>query len=118
MRSFFRNWYAVTITAAVLLAALFAFGLPLFVAFFRPIPVRIAAVLLVALAWGLWWFLRHRAARKAADAIAAELAGPNAADEEGKALLAHKAAQLTATPGELELLLQQYQPARSGWVIC
>ncbi len=37
---------------------------------------------------GLWWFLRRRAARKAADAIAAELAGPNAADEEGKALVA------------------------------
>ena len=86
MRGFFRNWYAVTITAAVLLAALFSFGLPLFVAFFRPIPVRIGAVVLVALAWGLWWFLRRRAARKAADAIAAELAGPNAADEEGKAL--------------------------------
>jgi len=86
MRGFFRNWYAVTITAAVLLAALFAFGLPLFVAFFRPIPVRIGAVVLVALAWALWWFLRRRAARKAADAIAAELAGPNAADEEGKAL--------------------------------
>ncbi len=51
MRGFFRNWYAVTITAAVLLAALFAFGLPLFVAFFRPIPVRIGAVVLVALAW-------------------------------------------------------------------
>ncbi len=86
MRNFFRNWYAVTITAAVLLAALCAFGLPLFVAFFRPLSVRIGAVVLVALAWGLWWYLRRRAARKAADAIAAELAGPNAADEEGKAL--------------------------------
>ena len=35
--------------------------------------------------------------------------------EEGKALLAHTAAQLTATPGELELLLQQ---RGRGWVIC
>ena len=35
--------------------------------------------------------------------------------EEGKALLAHTAAQLTATPGELELLLQQ---RGRGWAIC
>ncbi len=99
MRRFFRNWYAVTITAAVLLAALLAFGLPLFVAFFRPVPVRIGAVVAVALGWALWWFLRRRAARRAADAIAAELAGPNAADEEGKALGRRMSEALTKLRG-------------------
>lgn len=94
MRQFFGNRYGVTITAAVLRAALLAFGLPLFVPFFWPLSVRIAAVALVALAWGLWRYPRRpaappprrRAARRVADAIAAELAGLDAADEEGKAL--------------------------------
>ncbi|WP_034161122.1 type VI secretion system membrane subunit TssM [Sphingomonas sp. ERG5] len=85
-RDWFRNWYAVTIVAALLLAALLAFGLPLFVAFFRPLSVRIACVVAVALGWLLWWFLRRLRARKAADAIAAELAGPDAVEEEGKLL--------------------------------
>lgn len=83
---FFRNWYAVTIAAALLLAALIAFGLPLLFAFFRPWSVRIAGVALVAASWILWWWLRRRRARKAADAIAAELAGPDPTAEEGRAL--------------------------------
>ena len=62
MRRFIGNRYGVTITAAVLRAALLAFGLPLFVPFFWPLSVRIAAVALVALAWGLWRYLRRRAA--------------------------------------------------------
>ena len=85
-RGFFGNWYAVTIVAAVLVAALFFFGLPIFFAFFRPLKVRIVCVGLVALGWLLWWFLRRRAARRRADAIAAELAGPDAAEQEGRAL--------------------------------
>ena len=60
MRQFFGNRYGVTITAAVLRAALLAFGLPLFVPFFWPLSVRIAAVALVALAWGLWRYPRPR----------------------------------------------------------
>lgn len=86
MRRFFGNWWAVTITCAVLLAALLAFGLPLFVSAMRPLWVRIACVVGVAMIWGLAAFLRRRRTRRAADAIAAELAGPNAVDEEGKAL--------------------------------
>ncbi|QNQ09574.1 type VI secretion system membrane subunit TssM [Sphingomonas alpina] len=106
MRRFFRNWfgnwYAVTIVAALILAALLAFGLPLFVAFFRPLSVRIACAVLVALGWLLWWFLRRRRTLKAADAIAAELAGPNAAEEEGKLLgkrMSEALAKLRASSG-------------------
>lgn len=83
---FFRNWYAVTLTLALLLALLILFGLPIVMAFFRPWTVRIAGVVIVVLGWALWWWLRRRHARKAADAIAAELAGPNQVEEEGKLL--------------------------------
>ena len=82
----FKNWWFVTITCAVLVALLLAVGLPLFVAFLRPLWVRILCVLVVAAIWGLFAFLRRRKAKRAADALAAELAGPNAADEEGRAL--------------------------------
>lgn len=86
MRRFFRNLYAVTIVSAILLALIVVFGLPLFFAFFRPWSVRIAGVVLIVLLWGAWWGWRRWRAKRAAAAIAAELAGPNAADEEGKAL--------------------------------
>ncbi|OMJ33167.1 hypothetical protein BSZ14_03960 [Sphingomonas sp. Sph1(2015)] len=75
MRRFIGNRYGVTITAAVLRAALLAFGLPLFVPFFWPLSVRIAAVALVALAWGLWRYLRRRAAAPPRRAAAVPPAG-------------------------------------------
>lgn len=81
-----RNWWFVTVTASVLLALVLALGLPLFVGWMRPLWVRMAFVLGVAALWGLFAFLRVRKARKAQAALAAELAGPNAADEEGRAL--------------------------------
>jgi len=86
MKRFFTNWYAVTIVSAILLALIVAFGLPLLFAFFRPWSVRIAFVVGIVALWFAWWGWRRWRAKKAADAIAAELAGPNAADEEGKAL--------------------------------
>lgn len=86
MRRFFGNWWAVTLTCAVLAAVLLAFGLPIFVAWMRPVSVRVAFAVGVFAIWGLFAFLRRWKARRAADAIAAELAGPNAADEEGRLL--------------------------------
>ena len=86
MKRFFTNWWTVTVVCAIIVAAILALGLPLFVGFLRPLWVRVACVVLVAAIWGLFAFLRARKARKAADAIAAELAQPNAADEESKAL--------------------------------
>lgn len=83
---FFKNWWFVTISCALLLILLLAVGLPYFVAFLRPLWVRIACVILVTAIWCLLAYLRRRNAKQAADALAAELAGPNAADEEGKAL--------------------------------
>lgn len=82
----FKNWWFLTITCALLVAALLAFGLPLFVDFLRPLWVRITSVVLVFLVWGLFAWLRRRKARRAAAALEAELAGPDAADEEGRLL--------------------------------
>jgi type VI secretion system protein ImpL len=86
MRRFFTNWYAVTLLSALVLALIVVFGLPLLFAFFRPWSVRITGVVVIALLWGTWWGWRRWRAKKRADAIANELAGPNAADEEGRAL--------------------------------
>lgn len=86
MKRMFRNWWFVTIACAILVALLLALGLPLFVGFLRPLWVRILCVLVVAGIWGTFAFLRRRKARRAAKALADELAGPNAVDEEGRAL--------------------------------
>ena len=83
---FFSNWWLLTITAALIVALILAWGLPLFVVALRPIWVRVSFVLLVAGLWGLLVFLRLRKARRAADAIARELQGPSAADGEATAL--------------------------------
>lgn len=86
MRKVLRNWWVLTGLGALVVALILAWGLPYFVAFLRPLWVRIACVAVVAAIWGLLAFLRIRKARKASDAIAAELAGPSAADGESAAL--------------------------------
>ena len=83
---FFKNWWFLTLTCALLVAALLAVGLPLFVGFLQPWWVRVTSVVVVFLIWGLFAWLRRRKARKAAAALEAELAGPDAADEESRAL--------------------------------
>ncbi|PSJ36837.1 type VI secretion system membrane subunit TssM [Allosphingosinicella deserti] len=80
-----KNWWFVTITCALLVALLLALGLPLFVAFLRPLWVRLLCVLVVGAIWGLFAYLRRRRAKQASAAIAAELV-PDPADVEGRAL--------------------------------
>ena len=96
MKKFFASWWTLSILSAVVLAAILAWGLPYFVGFLRPTWVRITCIALVAGVWGLLAFLRIRKARRAADAIAAELAGPNAGDEESRALAARMAEAMGA----------------------
>jgi len=86
MRGFWRNWYAVTLTVAAILIAIVLFGLPIPFAFFRPWSVRIAFAVGIVVAWAAWWGYRRWRVRRAADAIAAELAGPDPKAEEGRAL--------------------------------
>jgi len=102
MRRFFSNWYAVTLLTALVLALIVAFALPLFFVFFRPWGVRIAGVAVIASLWGVWWGVRRWRAKKRADEIARELAGPNAAEEEGRALgtrMSEALAKLRAAAG-------------------
>lgn len=83
-----KNWWVVTVTCAVLVALLLAVGLPLILAVFRPLWVRIVCVLVVAAVWSLLALRRRWKARKATAALAAELSGPDAAGEEAGTLAA------------------------------
>ncbi len=103
MRRLFKNWWFVTIACALIVALLLALGLPIFVKFLRPLWVRILCVVLVSTIWGLFAYLRHRRHKRAADAIAAELAAPDPAGEESKALgqrMREAVAQLKSASGK------------------
>jgi type VI secretion system protein ImpL len=102
-RWLFGNWWLLTITCAVLLALLFAWGLPIFVEWMRPLWLRITFVVVIAAVWGFFAWLRIHRARKAEAALAAELAGPSATDAEGKALaqrMAEALARLRSAAGK------------------
>lgn len=86
MKKVLTNWWFVSITVALLAVLVLCFGLPIFVGFLRPWWVKLLLFLFVASVWGLLAFLRVRKARKGAEAIAAELSAPSAADQEGQAL--------------------------------
>ncbi|WP_315760679.1 type VI secretion system membrane subunit TssM [Sphingomonas sp. Y38-1Y] len=95
MKRFFGNWTAVTLTCAILSVLVLSVGLPFFVAGLRPLWVRLAFAVLILGLWGLAFWLRRRKAQRAAAALAAELSGPNAADEEGRALAQRMGEALT-----------------------
>lgn len=89
MKRFFTNWWVVTGLCVLLLVLVFAVGLPIFVGFLRPLWIRLTIAFVLLAVWGLLGFLRWRKAKKAADAIAAELLQPSPGDEEA-ALLAKR----------------------------
>jgi type VI secretion system protein ImpL len=74
----FGNWWVLTIAAAVLVALVLAVGLPLVAPPLRPWWVRLLLLLAVVLVWGVFALLRVMKARKAAKAIADELASSEA----------------------------------------
>lgn len=88
MKKIFGNWWVLTGLVVLLLVLVLCVGLPLFVGFLQPWWVRAVIFVLIAGSWGAIGFLRARRARKAAEAIEAELAGPNAQDEESAAVAA------------------------------
>ncbi|QDH33049.1 type VI secretion system membrane subunit TssM [Porphyrobacter sp. YT40] len=94
MKKFLTNWWTVSIGTMVLLALLLCLGLPLFVDALKPLWVRLTIAGLLVLAWLAWFLLRRRAAKKAEAALAAELAGPDAAGEEAGAVQGRMAAAL------------------------
>jgi type VI secretion system protein ImpL len=95
----FTNWWVVTGLIVLILVSIFAIGLPLLFAFFKPWWMRLGWSLLFLAIWGLVGWLRARKARKASEAIAAELATPSAADEESAVLGTRMAEALTALRG-------------------
>ena len=91
MKKIFGNWWVLTGLIAALLLLVFCLGLPVFVGGLRPWWVRLLLGVLIVGTWGLIGFLRARRARKAAEAIAAELAAPSSADQESAAVAARMA---------------------------
>lgn len=82
LKRVFTNWWVLSLGTLLLVMALVLFGLPLFVDWLRPWLTRLLIGLGLMSVWGLIAFLRWRKAGKAEAALAAELAGPNRADEE------------------------------------
>ncbi len=102
MKKIFGNWWVLTGLIIVFLLLVLCVGLPYFVGGLRPWWVRTLISAVIIGAWGLIGFLRARKARMAAEAIAAELAVPSAADEESKAVagrLAEALASLKSSSG-------------------
>lgn len=95
MKRVLTNWWAVTGLVVLLLLLVFVVGLPIFVGFLRPWWVRALIAVVILGGWCLLAFLRARKARKANAAIAAELAGPKAGDQESATLAARMNEALT-----------------------
>ena len=96
MRRILTNWWVLTGLIVLVLVLLFCVGLPIFVAFLRPLWIRLAIAGFLLAIWGLIGFLRARKARKASAAIAEEIAAPSAADEESAALAARMGEAMAA----------------------
>lgn len=94
MKKFLTNWWTISIGTMVLLALLLCLGLPLFVDALKPWWVRLLIAGLLVAGWLTWFLLRRRAAKKAENALAAELAGPDASSEEAGAVAGRMAAAL------------------------
>lgn len=86
MKRFLLNWWTLTVAAAVLVAVILVWPLPMLLHALRPWWARLLSVLLVAAVWGVCAGLRLWRARKASEAIAHELARTDAGDAETAAL--------------------------------
>jgi type VI secretion system protein ImpL len=99
LKRFLTNWWVVTGLIVAILVAIFAVGLPLLFAFFKPWWMRLAWSALFLVIWGLFGFLRARKARKANQEIAEVISAPSAADEESAALSARMGEAMAALKG-------------------
>lgn len=94
MKRFLTNWWVVSGLIVLFLLLIFCVGLPLVVGWFRSWWVIAAFAVVILGGWGLLAFLRARRAKKANDAILAQLAAPSAGDQESAALTARMAEAL------------------------
>jgi type VI secretion system protein ImpL len=88
MKKFFTSWYFLTIALFVVLILLTVVGLPLFVEWMQPWWVRLSFGLGFASLWLLWLLLRLRKIKKAEEALAKELAGPDPSGDEAQTVAA------------------------------
>lgn len=95
MKKFFTNWYTLTILLFLTLILLTAVGLPLFVEWMQPLWVRLSFTGGFLLIWFIWWFFRRRKIKKAEEALAKELAGPDPGGDEAEAVGSRIAEALT-----------------------
>lgn len=88
MKKVFGNWWVLTGLIVLLLLLVFCVGLPLVVLGLRAWWVRLLAAAVILGVWGgIGWWRGYRA-RKAAEAIAAELSVTSASDQESAAVAA------------------------------
>ena len=96
MKKIFGNWWTLTGLIVLLLVLVLCVGLPLVVLGLRPLWLRLLIGFIIVAVWGAIGFWRSWRARKAAAAIAAELATPSAADQESTALAARMSEAMAA----------------------
>lgn len=96
MKRFFLSWWTLTITAALIVALVLALVLPIFIHPLRPWLVRLVMVMGVALVWSVFCVVRVLRRRAASDAIATELAKPDAGDAEARTIAERMRSALAA----------------------
>jgi len=96
VKKIFGNWWILTGLIVLLLVLVLCVGLPLVVLGLRALWLRLLIGFMIFAVWGAIGFWRGWRARKAAAAIAAELATPSAADQESAALAARMSEALAA----------------------
>ncbi|MCX7283982.1 MAG: type VI secretion system membrane subunit TssM, partial [Novosphingobium sp.] len=96
MKKYLGNWWVLSGLVVLFLVLVLCVGLPIFVRMLSPWWVRLLLFALVVVPWGILGWLRVRKARKAAAAIAEELAGPAPGDAEGQAVSARMAEALAS----------------------
>ena len=117
MKRFFLNWWTLTLLAAVLVALLLAFGLPVFVELLRPWWVRLLLALGVALIWGIFALVHVLSARARSDAIAEEIAQPPQPGDEEAAVLSQRMTEAMAALKKASGDKRDYLYSRPWYVI-
>jgi len=117
VKRFFLNWWTLTLLAAVLVALLLAFGLPIFVELLRPWWVRLLLALGVALIWGIFALVHVLSARARSDAIAEEIAQPPQPGDEEAAVLSQRMTEAMAALKKASGDKRDYLYSRPWYVI-
>ncbi|MEM8725042.1 MAG: type VI secretion system membrane subunit TssM [Pseudomonadota bacterium] len=86
MKKFFTSWWFLSIFTILILILICSLGLPLFVEWMQPLWVRLTFAGGFVALWVVWFLIRRWRAKRAEEALAKELAGPDAGEEEASAV--------------------------------